>query len=458
MGKVILAFQQITYEMPLMKTRRWLAASFPQMRFLLFFFLLLTGVFQSGCNTDSTGSDPERRKLVVLGIDAADWQLLAPMLDEGLLPNLQIFRDQSTYGKMKTFLPLQRSPVLWASICTGVRPEIHGIKDFNQIPRLPNGSASNWDAPALWDIVGMSGQTTAIIGMWTTYPARPIKGVMVSDFLAYRGPRDNPLVNVVYPDSLADQVQSLIVSPDSLTIDQLARFFPVDQLASLQERHSKYLDIFKQIWSADLTYLNVARHLAGVEDFDLFFFYLRGPDAVSHLFYRHLSDDANCPDKFKEDSTAFALTVPRYYLWVDEVLGEVLSWFPPERQVVICSDHGFKGPGKDCNRGTKEHREWGIFLVRSPYYKAGHEFDQIALLDLCPTFLGLLGDVPARDMPGLILQDGLTIEGLLHMENLEEGRVPSYMHLRAIDQRESDDDPAIREKLRQQLRALGYTQ
>ena len=61
---------------------------------------------------------------------------------------------------MKTFFPLEKSPLLWASICTGVRPEVHGIANFvkGQDQEPVHGSA--WRAPALWDILGAAGLST----------------------------------------------------------------------------------------------------------------------------------------------------------------------------------------------------------------------------------------------------------------------------------------------------------
>ena len=59
-----------------------------------------------------------------------------------------------------------------------------------------------------------------------------------------------------------------------------------------------------------------------------------------------------------------------------EVLGEILGWFPPDRQVMVVSDHGFHGPRPGGAKGTAEHSEWGVCVVRSPLYEAGAEFDQ----------------------------------------------------------------------------------
>jgi hypothetical protein len=69
-------------------------------------------------------------KLVVIGVDSADWRLLDPMMAEGRLPHLKAFRAQAASGRMQSFYPLEKSPLLWASICTGVMPAVHGVDSF----------------------------------------------------------------------------------------------------------------------------------------------------------------------------------------------------------------------------------------------------------------------------------------------------------------------------------------
>jgi len=76
--------------------------------------LLLVMGSMAGCGKNAEPLDPEARKLVVIGWDSADWRLLKPMMDdEGRLPVLKNFMTQSAHGRMKTFFPLEKSPVLW---------------------------------------------------------------------------------------------------------------------------------------------------------------------------------------------------------------------------------------------------------------------------------------------------------------------------------------------------------
>jgi predicted AlkP superfamily phosphohydrolase/phosphomutase len=423
-------------------------------RFLLP-LILLTAIV-CGCGGREKAPDPEVRKLLVIGIDSADWRLLDPMLAEGRLPHLKAFMAQSSFGRMKTFYPLEKSPLLWASILTGVRPEVHGVDNFvkgtGQVP--VTGSA--WYAPALWDMIGAAGMSTAVAGMWTTYPARPIDGVMVSDYLPYGRGRDRPLANLVHPDSLTDKVVALRVDPEELSADMLLPFLNAEDLEAVEEKFPEDVAKLRDILAADLSYLAVSRMLAKTRDFDLFFFYLRGPDMISHHFYDFMKPDKVNRPLDPETVAVFKDVVMRYYDWSDEVLGDVLDWFPPDRQAVVVSDHGFYGPRSSGDKGTGEHSEWGIFLVRSPLFEAGRKFGHLELLDICPTLLALMGLPPAKDMPGHILTEGATKRGLERLQQLEAHRVESYLSLRPAVGPGGERDPGVDEEIRKQLRSLGY--
>jgi len=418
--------------------------------------VILLVTLMTGCGGKEKAVDPEARKLLVIGIDSADWRLLNPMMDEGRLPNLKAFMAQSNHGRMKTFFPLEKSPLLWASIVTGVKPEVHGIQNFVKGSGQKPVTGSSWYAPALWDMIGAAGMSTAVAGMWTTYPARPIDGVMVSDYLPYGRRRDKPLANLVYPDSLTDKVVALRVDPDSLTPDVLLPFLNGDNLAEIEAVYPRNIQKLRDILAADMGYFEVMRMLAETGDFDLFFFYLRGPDMISHHFYQFMTPERMGGRLEENEIAIFKDVVKRYYDWSDEITGEVLGWFPPDRQAVILSDHGFYGPRASGDKGAQEHSEWGIFLVRSPMYEADREFGHLELLDICPTFLALMGMPPAKDMPGRILSDGATGPGLKRIEKMEQQRVDSYMPLRPAVGPEGERDEEVDEEIRKQLRSLGY--
>ncbi len=417
--------------------------------------LTAAAILASGCGR---GEAPRKAdgKLLVIGLDSADWRLLDPMLEAGRLPHLRAFMAEAASGRMKTFYPLEKSPVLWASICTGVTPDVHGIHNFVRGRDERPVTSSAWRAPALWDILTAAGRSTDVMGMWTTYPARPIDGVMVSDFLPYGAKREHPLEALVYPDSLTETLVALRVAPDDLTEEDLARFIPADRVAEAERKYPQDMQHLREIYAADLSYLKVADYLAHHGDPDLFFFYVRGTDMISHNFYAYMTTDREYVHLDPAKVELFKDVVKNYYDWADEAVGEVLSWFPPDRQTVIVSDHGFYGPRRTGRKGTAEHSEWGIFLVRSPLYQAGVKFGHIELLDICPTMLAMMGLPPARDMPGGILLDPATPAGAKRLKKLDKHRVDSYMTLAPASGPEGERDPQVDEEIRRQLRSLGY--
>jgi predicted AlkP superfamily phosphohydrolase/phosphomutase len=424
-------------------------------RIAALFLVLTMGLSLVGCSGSDT-LKPEQRKLLIIGIDSADWQLLNPLLDEGRLPNMAAFREQSASGGMETFVPLTKSPILWASISTGVAPEMHGIGGFVKGADQDPITGLDWQAPAIWDIAGAADLSSAVIGMWTTYPAREINGAVVSDFLPYGHGREAPLEGLVSPAAYTEEILAARVDPQDIPLADLAHFLPESMLEHAQAAYPEIVEKLKTIYAADLSYVNAARLLAAKQDYDLFYFYQRGPDMISHLFWAYMEPDKSRRDLSTEEVAIFGQVVPRYYDYSDEVMGEVLSWFPADRQTVVLSDHGFFGPRKSGKKGAAEHSKYGIFLIRSPLYEPGSRFDSLPLYDVCPTMLATLNLPASKEMPGLVMQDCLTGFGKRVAEKLEAGRIDSYQALSPDQDFTGEKDEVVNEEIRRQLKSLGY--
>lgn len=68
-------------------------------------------------------------KLIILGIDGMDPQLLDRFMAEGKMPNFSALTKQGSYRKLTTSIPPQ-SPVAWSNLITGMNAGGHGIFDF----------------------------------------------------------------------------------------------------------------------------------------------------------------------------------------------------------------------------------------------------------------------------------------------------------------------------------------
>jgi len=77
------------------------------------------------------------KKVLLIGWDAADWKVINPLLDQGLMPTLDDFINHGVMGNLATLRPIL-SPMLWNSIATGKRANKHGIHGFME-PDTQNG-------------------------------------------------------------------------------------------------------------------------------------------------------------------------------------------------------------------------------------------------------------------------------------------------------------------------------
>jgi len=80
-------------------------------------------------------ADSNRPKLVILGFDGMDPDLLEKWMEEGQLPNIAKLADQGEFRTLET-THSPESPTAWASFATGVNAGKHNIYDF--LVRDPN--------------------------------------------------------------------------------------------------------------------------------------------------------------------------------------------------------------------------------------------------------------------------------------------------------------------------------
>lgn len=68
-------------------------------------------------------------RLIILGFDGMDPELVSRWMDDGSLPNFSALAAQGEFRPLGTSNPPQ-SPVAWSDFATGLRPGAHGIYDF----------------------------------------------------------------------------------------------------------------------------------------------------------------------------------------------------------------------------------------------------------------------------------------------------------------------------------------
>jgi predicted AlkP superfamily phosphohydrolase/phosphomutase/tetratricopeptide (TPR) repeat protein len=420
-------------------------------------------------------------KVLLLGIDGADWDVINPMIARGELPVLAGLKKSGVFASLRSSIPTL-SPLLWTTIATGKSPDRHGINDFlvadPRTGRRVPINASFRTAKALWTILTEAGLRSDVVAWWATWPAEAIRGHLVSDRVAYStfrvaGPTGSR--GLVHPADYLDVVARLSVAEEAVTPERVGRFLHVVPAELAEARAAarsgapteaqESMNLFVRVLAATETYRRIALDLLSRREGPggpqrLAAFYFQGVDEVGHRF-------AHCappriPLCADQDRRRFGDAVTAFYRYQDGIIGELLRAAGPGWTVLVVSDHGFaSGSGRPRDekpfiegRPGLWHDLHGVFMAAGPAIGRG-EIPTVTLYDIAPTILHLLGLPAADDMPGKVLEGALT-DVFRSAHPLE--RIPSYEGLGAPEeglQVEIPEDESA-EALVAQLRQLGY--
>jgi predicted AlkP superfamily phosphohydrolase/phosphomutase len=122
-------------------------------------------------------------RVLVVGWDGADWEILDPLLAAGELPALGALVERGRRGVSLSSLP-SHSWAAWPTFLTGRDPAGHGVFDVLEYRpgatrRLPVSSRSIL-APTWPDRLSEAGKTTLLVNVPLTYPAPAIRGVVIA--------------------------------------------------------------------------------------------------------------------------------------------------------------------------------------------------------------------------------------------------------------------------------------
>lgn len=449
---------------------------------LVLFCILHCGHSQAGKNrgfsecVEGRREAAPQRRIVALGYDGASWRLLQPLLDAGQLPNLKRIMDEGAHGNLSSIRHRGqfKSPVIWTSIFTGQKPQDHGILDYTVLRMKPSltgfypvpYTSEMRRASALWNILSDAGITVVFSGLWSTWPAEPVDGAIVSDNFVYSGwhsPKSRmDAGQTVYPPAMHKPLIRHLKSGINLDAEiSSITGVPIKILEDgnnvWDTLHPTYADNpgrLRLAYLLDKTYIESAIMLDDSMNPDFLFIYLEGMDMVQHYFWgAHRPQDfppGDAPPGFSQDYGGVIEGFARYY---DNLLGDFMKDGYGNTTFIILSDHGLEPIKK---RGEffrqrmiyADHSLQGIFAASGPDIKKG-VVEGMSVLDVTPTILYYMGLPVSRDMDGNITYDLFT-----HDFNTKNQcrAVDSYPRREKTRAGQDDGRQAMMEK----LRSLGY--
>lgn len=260
-----------------------------------------------------------KRKVLVIGLDSATFDLLKPWMTDGCLPVLSTLVRDGASGELRSTLPPHTAPA-WSSFMTGKNPGKHGVFGLMKLSpdhdRLELVSATDRKAKDLWEIMSDFGKSVVVLSVPITYPVRPVNGILVSGFMTPPSAEDS-----VYPLSVKDELRQAVGESKPMVEKDLDRSL-LDSLFRNLEADARTASYFlkRQKW-------------------DFFMFVIQGTDEIQHRFW-HLMDPRH-PQHDPMKAAKYGGAILEYYERVDRILGQILTETDTqETTLVVLSDHG----------------------------------------------------------------------------------------------------------------------
>ncbi len=259
----------------------------------------------------------KKNKACVIGLDGVPFSLIKDLTQRGAMPAFAQLIESGSLHNMKASLP-EISAVSWTDFMTGTNSGTHGIFGFTDLKdnsydlRFPN--FSDMKKETIWDNLGKNKKKSIIINQPSTYPARPINGVLISGFVAL------DLSRAVFPRTIETTLNQMDYHIDIDTLKSRENHaFLWDELSKTLAGRQKAFDYF---WN---------------EDWDFFEIVITGTDRLHHFLW----------DAYLDKNHVYHQKFIDYYRQIDKFLEKIFTSFHSlngnYEGLFLLSDHGFTG-------------------------------------------------------------------------------------------------------------------
>ncbi len=415
------------------------------------------GLVAAGCERTAPRDPPGRVVLIV--IDGAALRVIAPLLEEGKLPNLAAIARDGVSGPLRSHKPIA-SPRIWNSVVTGVVPERHGIGAFSYMDELGKRrlfESTNRKVPALWNILSEAGVSVGVVHFWNTYPPDVVNGVIVSDHLLIREAEGNAKLTksiapepggpVVYPEEWFERLRPLVFEKrEPLTP------FPNPFAGNTELPTWVRVPELVRRYQEDEVLTRIALEVESQTRPDVLLVLLSGVDRICHYLWGVMEPPELYPPRLQPSDSqraAGVAAIRQYYEFSDALVGRILERYGPDDLVLVVSDHGFEA-GKSLLFLTGVHDSDkaidGIVFARGPDVgPVGGEPGPMSVNDVTPTILAWLGLPVAQDMDGRVAS---------FLEIPEPRQIASYQGTRV--EHVTAAPSGVEDEIVEELRKLGY--
>lgn len=273
-------------------------------------------------------------KVVVIGLDALERDLVTRWAAEGVLPNMAAMLRDCVWGETEN-PPGMEAGATWPSIFTGANPTNHGMYSaFNKVRAgtyfEDHFTPADFRGTPFWDVLSAAGRRVCVIDAPYTYVSTSINGIHVVDWGTHAPMSD-----------IAHYAGAFQTNPPHLKAEIEARYgrdtvgFPDLRLL---HRAQDFIALRDKLLDRSRRKTDMALDLMGRGPWDLFFVAYHEGHSAGHLCW-HLHD----PTHPRHDPALVAKTgniLQECYRATDAAVGRIRAAAGPEATLLVLLSHG----------------------------------------------------------------------------------------------------------------------
>lgn len=275
-----------------------------------------------------------KTKLLVIGLDSGDAQLIKQWADEGHLPVFRRLFNEAAYGRVENPIGLEAGSC-WPTFYYGVSPARHGQYDGTRYfdaehyhdGKYPPELLYSWP---IWSVLSEAGKRVAVIDAPYRYMADKINGIDVHDWGTHAPTGKNSFAKFkTNPPELAKEIEQRF-GLDPLKGAMCDKIRP----RTLREQREFRDNMVERIQRKAL----MSEYFLATEDWDFFLTVFSECHCIGHHAW-HIHDPTH-PDH--DPVIAQELGNPQLdvYKATDQAVGEIIEQVGPDTTVVVYCSHG----------------------------------------------------------------------------------------------------------------------
>lgn len=277
----------------------------------------------------SRGTQSDKR-LLIIGWDGADWNILNVLMAEGYLPQLTSLVDEGASGLLESVIP-SHSWAAWPTFLTGMDPAGHGVFDFverdpSQPGRRVPVTSGSIKATSFLEHLSNAGREVRAGNIPVAYPPIKVKGRMIS------GVAVPPGAQCVYPPEWAEELDRRAPFPvnglEWVNSENEPEALLQEARSLIEQRTSSFEVLLEGTWdAAACVYVE--------------------PDRLQHAFGAYVLPEH--PDHAELSRTKLGESIREIYRLLDSCTRRLIEKAGHDTTVLLVSDHGFRPISRQLN-------------------------------------------------------------------------------------------------------------